>query len=93
MGQFVQVCIVDQKMLMNVDSPGEMTSGCTNQILSDEQHSKIRVRKCVLKKERRLKILDTILQDCVDQWQLKGEHNFCCSRGIDKVRLAGPDKR
>ncbi len=66
MGQFVQVCIVNQKMLVNVDSPREMTSGRTNQILSDEQHSEIRVQKCVLKKERCLKILDTILQDCAD---------------------------
>ncbi len=80
-------------MPVNIDCPREMTSSCADQILSDEQHSKIRVWKCMLKQERCLKILESVLQDCVDQWQLEGEHDIHCLWDIDKVCLAGPDKR
>ena len=52
----------------------------------------MRVRKCMLNQKRRSKILESILQDCADQRQLEGEHDFRRPRDIDELCLAWPDK-
>ena len=77
MAQFLQICVVTQKMLVNINCPRQMTPSCADQILSDKQHGSVRVWKHVLKQERCLKVLESILHDCVDQWQLEGQHDFC----------------
>ena len=77
---------------MNIDCPGEMTSSCPNQMFSDKQDGKMRVRKCVLSQKRHSKILESVLQDRADQRQLEGKHDFCRPRDIDELCLAWPDK-
>jgi hypothetical protein len=49
MGQLVQISDINQKMLVNVYCPGQVTFSCTNQILSDKQECEIRVQKYVVK--------------------------------------------
>jgi len=48
MAQFLQICVITQKMLVNINCPRQMTPSCANQILSDKQHSSVSVMALLL---------------------------------------------